>query len=666
MTPLDITAHSLMGFGIGYQYGDMKMKEDEVKQGKNYYNASFLQTGQIGALATVVSRIASNSLTGAPYVIVEIAAQVLPILLLPVNFLIASVKQKDYEKIADWWNTSESTYCHILPQNLSVTANEIAAFFAEHTGDIIRVALIVGVVALIALGDVVFSAGMLAGLAYQIIDQLGWVPREVSLFLETYLPIASLIGLLLGGGLLLKIYALMSLPSYLYPPFYQAMLEKVDQLCRYWLPKNIYGPTLAEINADLVEKKNLTFAEINEILNADDDAYQINPAHCSKSVIDVHQFPQDDDFDFLITAFKSIDWTQRYNLIKPRLADDEIFIDILVEKYPGIDDKEKFKEQIDHYIGELATEKGVTKEQFAAGWAREQLGHLVAVLKGEKRVKGSQRDLAEAIEDVKRIIAYLKKLDPMADRVDFEDALLKMSLEQGDYCARGIKRTANELRWTAVRKHLAVSLQKKDDDADPIKDFELGIRQALEEQRLSIVQGFYQTFMKEIYSSIPDNVKYDVHVFDIYRTFLSLGFYPLSEYEKDQFGFIQMPNWEMLSMLRPAFYKMYEPNLAVKPVRAKFFTDYLPKVIEANTSLSNAEKAEILEKIANPADSGWTEQAMGKKFQRLLFVMLGVMRKIDPNSTADYDIPQHILKGVGYYELQEARRQEDRFTHNYY
>lgn len=631
MSTFNSTIDILSGFGAGHQYATMKMREDEIKQGKNYYNASLLQSGQVGALATVISRISSMTLSGASNIIVQIASEVIPILMIPVNLLIASVKQKNYEDFAGFWNHSDNTCCHILPENLSETSNAIACFLAEHAGDMIRVAMIVGIAVLVVLGDVAFSASALVALTYQIIDQCGLIPVSVSLFLETYLPIISLIGTILGGSLLLRVIALLSLPSYLMPSLHQYLLEKFDHLFRYFLP--VFGPTLQEMHAELIEKKELTFDEINQILDAKDDDYEVNPAHGSKPAFDLSKLPQDGDFDSLITLFESIDWTKRYNLIRPRLADDERFIEMLDTKYPKVS-KQKFKEQIDTYIGYLAAEKGVTKEQFAADWTREQMGHLVTVLKGDflSRVKGSQRDLAEAIEDDKRIIAYLK--DPLRTRVDLEDALLKIAIEQGAYCARGIKRAANEMRWTIIDE---MSPKAADDERDPLKDIERQILQSLEQERWKMVQACYQKFVELLSEVKAGNVVADVHNYDLYRSIFTFGYIPMSAYEKSRFGFLEGLLWNnpSASIMRVTFYMDKNPLFedksyltdVFKKLRQVWF-EYIRGVVNINPKLSEKEREEILNRfILNNANLKTEE--IEKKFQRLGFFMLGVVQKKD-------------------------------------
>lgn len=630
MTPFNCTLDVLSGFGAGHQYFAMKASEDEIKQGKNYYNASLYQVGQWGAFTTIISRIATNTLSGTSNLIVQIASEVLPILLIPVNLLIASIKQKNYEDFAHSWNQSDKTYCHCMPENLSETTKKIANFLVEHTGDMIRVAMIAGVVALIVLGDIAFSVSALLPLIYQIMIEQGWVPDAVIGFLETYLPLISIIGTLIGGTLILRIVALLMLPDYLMPSLNQYLLQQMDHLYRYFFPS--YGPTLEEINGELVVNKELTFDEINQILDAGVHEYEINPAHGPKPAFDLSVLPQDDDFDHMMTLFDEIDWMEYYERIKKRLADDEIFIDMLAKKFPEVSKREEFEEHIEDFIEKLAVEKNVSEARFAVNWVREQLGYFIAVLKRERPVQGSQSNLAEATEDSKRIVAHLKALKQKNKQVELEDTLLKIAIEQGDYCALGFKRAGKELCASVIDAFLNPT--EDEESGDAVKDHELTIRMMLEDIRRRRVEVCYQKGV-ELFSKLDlEGLAADVHNFEFFRTIFTFGFTPMTGNEKRKFGFLNLLIWNqsLPSALRAQFYektflgRVPYPDAEAGKVKGKMF-DYVRAMIKANPKLSQKDKDALDDKLATWNNYKWSGQATEEKFFRLLYVMLGVLRK---------------------------------------
>ena len=97
-----------------------------------------------------------------------------------------------------------------LPDTLSDTAIQILDRMAQNYGNLIRVAMLAGAVALVALEQYYFAGAMLAALAFQTADSLGLLPHQVSLFAETYLPVIATAGAMLTSG---WVTALLLLPQ---------------------------------------------------------------------------------------------------------------------------------------------------------------------------------------------------------------------------------------------------------------------------------------------------------------------------------------------------------------------------------------------------------------------------------------------------------------------
>ena len=73
---------------------------------------------------------------------------------------------------------------------------------------------------------------------------------------------------------------------------------------------------------------------ILNILKVGELSYEINPAHCSKSVYDQYGLAMDHDFDKFVTLFELTDWTTKRKLIAAKLFDDERYIDFLARSLP--------------------------------------------------------------------------------------------------------------------------------------------------------------------------------------------------------------------------------------------------------------------------------------------------------------------------------------------
>ncbi len=270
--------------------------------------------------------------------------------------------------------------------------------------------------------------------------------------MEIYMPTVSLLGLVIGGTAVIQIYSAIMLSTHILPCAAAFIHQKVDALTRYSF--SLKGPSLSEIDAPLVEKKEMTFDEINQILDCYSNDLEINPAHCSHSIVELEDLPKDDDFDQFLTLFDQVDWELNYVHVFNKLKDDDRFLDFLLEKFKKDNEslqKEELQAAVEHYIELTADEKGVSKERFVVDWTREQMVVLIDLLKGNTRVEGLQQDLDEAIQAAAILLPHITSLTIDVDR---EDALLKLAIEGGAYCGRGIKRSANEIMRGVIAQKL--------------------------------------------------------------------------------------------------------------------------------------------------------------------------------------------------------------------
>ena len=189
----------IVGWSAGYVYSNEKNREDEVKQGKNYYLGALTFSAQLSQFAVLISKINQTLPQHGYSTPVRILCNVGPILSVPAFLFFASVKQGEYENIAHWFNGTKYAYVK-LPEKLSGRTVTFLSFFAEHSGNMIRVAVVAASVSLIALGSTVYGAAVLTALTYEVVDTLGFVPRRISLFMEIYMPTVSLIGMTLRGN----------------------------------------------------------------------------------------------------------------------------------------------------------------------------------------------------------------------------------------------------------------------------------------------------------------------------------------------------------------------------------------------------------------------------------------------------------------------------------
>ncbi len=637
---------SFHGIGVAYNFTMAFNKEKEVKQGGNDYFGAMAQVGQLAPLVEVISKISLLVIQNTRHqTYVKIISNVVVVLSIPACLFFAIVKQGHYPSAADWWN---SKYSIKIPSTLGVYSTRAFSFMADHIGDLVRVAMIAGAATLIALRQYYFAGALLATLSYEVIDQLAWVPRKVSLFVERYMPVLGFIGMATQGVFMNRVFALGMATTALSATVTAWIQLNFDKLVRRYLPIPVNGPTIADIRKPLVKHDELTFQDMKGILEASDWDFELNPSHCIQPVVELKDLPTDNKFEKLLTLFDTINWTTKYTLIKKKFQDDDRFINFLAKNLPA----EKIKEKYDHflaqrklpdaarepgfnadfvgpYIAQLAATKQQTEEEWAKNHLRAQMVALIDVLEGRVRVKGLQQDLEDGIQNFVKIIPYLESLDPQQARVELEDLLLKIAVEGGAYCARAIKRVAGE----TVRHMLQQEVVVKEEAFDPFKDYERQIQQALQEKRFAILQSWLSELIKAIAAQAPDNVKNDVHTFDVYRLSLSYGFVPMTEYEQHEMGLVHVFNWEMLGMFRD---KMREDYLAqLNSVREEkgevHFGIYMSEFINQSKQLTDKQKEDLLEIYTERNDDKWSADETANRFYRLMLYKLGVIQYKNEN-----------------------------------
>ena len=587
----------IQAFGSGYSFIDAKNTTDEILQGRTYYIAAFYQMGQNIFLAALIQKVAEAVCVGAALSRARTLCNVVPLLTLPFGLLAAVAKEGHYEKIVE--ALSGYRIVQLLPRSMGKVSKQVLSFFAVHSSTLSHLAFIVSAVALLYLGQTVYASTLLALLVYRELS-LRVLPHKVGLFLEGYLPAVADIALLVGGGTLLtSVFAGVSLLSYL--SFVNRMMcHRIDLLARAILPYMRQKwhvipqtPSLREYEAPLVERRDMTIADVNEVLNGE-QIYEINPAHCSKGIVDRYALPQDRSFDELLVLFNQINWANHSVVIQKKLKNDPQFC----EEHAG--------QRVEDLTAAYCVE-----------WVRKQMEFLVDGLKGKRVVQGSKADLDIAMADTAKVLAYLKTLRNSQDR---ESCLLRLAIEAGDYCARGKKQVAAEIVDEIVVPSLTPESVALD---DPQKMYELRLFQALQNLRRGIVQQQYRDVMQSF--KIPAPISSDVHGYDIYRCLLSLGFAPMSAMEREKIGAGEIPEWTMYAGHRQVMHTRYKDAYAsvFQEIGDVHFFTYMSRLIESMPRLSAADKERLQAQLSSSSEY---LREYSAKWRRLALVILGVLR----------------------------------------
>lgn len=581
----------IFGLGVGYNYAVAQKKEAELKQGKNDYQASLYQIQEVSSFTS----IACNVLSKIPYAPVQMGATIGSVALPLTSFFLmptsAAIKNGHYEQGANYITNRYTSLKWILPEKIEESGANFFTFLSDNTSVITNVGLAVSLVALPFLGFGTVAAGIGAPLAYQALESYNLIPTGLSVWVEKYMPTLVTASMIATGGPLSKVIALGTLSSGL-PGVSDYAQKKVEKV----FLSNVCGASLEEIDGPWLEKTDLTFNEILMILD-DENLYEINPAHCSKP-IDTPSLPKDYDFKKILDIFDKVDWKERYTVLRSKFLDDDRF-----------QKKKKLKSII-------------LDEEFFAERLKKQIHCFVAILCGEKAAKGNAQDLQDAIESTSSILGYLNN-SPL--NIAVEDILMKLAIEGGNYCARGLKRTTAEI-------HSGLIVE------DP--SYALAIHARLQNIRQQILQNMYQKLIEalvtvakvgegarvSLIAQTTDThavaIAQDVHTMDLYRRYLALGFYPLTENERSQFGLADFASWTFYHPFRNNMYLAYQNALdqAILEHGEIHFTDYMMNKIK-ELPLQPNEKEQLLDKLIMCEEG---EKTM-KSFRRLFFVMQGIL-----------------------------------------
>lgn len=615
-----MSLEAAIGLSTGWGYTFAKTKAEEVQQGGNKYQASVFQGIQVIQLTNVAGnfiRIIPNTYVRLAATTLNSTASLTSIVACP---MLASVEQGHYEKAVAATGAP-------LPGKLSKVTTRILAYTSNHLGDFLNYGMIAGTLALPFVGNPFFAGAMIVPVLFEAADSRKWIPRRVSRIAELYMPAISSAIMLAGGGIGSRIFSAMDLISYS-PRHYQSFQRKIDAFARRRY--DLKGPSLREINSPVVMRKKMSYDEICHIIEGDDDEFELNYPHCSKDCSSSANLPESRDFDQLTALFDQIDWTKQP--LRQKFLDDDRFINRLKKEFPENDPRRDF----DALVAKLAKEQPI--EDFFASELRMQFIQMIAYIKGDERPKGNIVDIDDAADSCAKILPYLQTLNMKVrhEEVELIDILMKLGIEGGDYCARGLKRAANEI-VDGIAGHISF---------DPENDYERKLFQNLQIVRREIMQSLYLRMIdtltslakkkgidmeKEVTDEHSLAIAQDVHTMDIYRLIFSLGFYPLTYNERRNIGFMHLFNWEIppYSDLRMEMYKLYQESLdkVIGELGEVHFSTHLLRLIYTNDSLSEEEKSLIIDRFTGDSDDNWSSNSINTRFHRLLLCMLGILRK---------------------------------------
>jgi hypothetical protein len=633
----------LAGFSIGYAYARYRVMEGEYRQGLNNLFTANAQYAQLDYVLSVMQDIAAQWNASTIPRPISLALRIAPYSNFFLIYTMWGIRGNFYSMFCsyarswtEWmWVRINFPYLHscmvygvaCLPKERSVSPWTIRVVHVctDHIGDVGEVAMIVGTVALMVMGHRLYSSMLLTAFVYQKLASRGYIPRAVHLFGEKYISFfVDLINLIHHkGSWMTRLQSAFSLAGY-FGLFKNITYASMDHCLRKYGGFFKNTASLNDIDTPLRQYKELSFEQIQGILTA----YwppAMDYVHCSKVASSQVALPKSREFDRLQQLFDTIDWDEKYQLVKMKCQDDYRFVAAVIEAMKNEATKETVVASIDHHITLAAKLSHQTEQQFVVGWFKAQMPLLVAILMGRRACQGSPIDLDEAIRNCEQILPYLlsRNMANPSERIEVEDILLGLTVEGGDYCARGIKRVSREILARVIQQ-----LHPQEENQDPNKIFEAQVYQILEEKRKEALLVQYALLIATL--GIPKEGGQDVHVFDLWRLQLSLGFLPLSPEERLQIDWDRMFSYccfqgAFIPDMHREYRATYDASVKIQIGSLHIF-NYIRQMIGQNPRLSEEQRSAILEMYTERNDGEWNAAATDERFRRLMFVMLGVLK----------------------------------------
>lgn len=599
------------GFSLGYQFAIEKNHENEIKQGKNYYLASVSQGIEAILLSESINQCSLSIFKNSTFLIGFRSQLAIYSVCFGFSTLFASVRQGNYEGIAKRIDSC------LVPKEFSERTVRVFSFFSENIGNLYTAAFICSAIALSVFGDPFFGVAMLAAMVYQQLDSNGFIPRKLSLFVETYMPaVSSVFFICFSLSYLNRILGLLMLMNEI-KPVARFLQHRAADIGTFFISSKI--PSLGELEKDFIEPEDLSKREIERLLKNEFVRYEMNPAHCSiKNPI---KLPEDYQFEAMLDIYDKVVW--EYKLLKGKLQSDERFQDYLSVQFPETK-RENLALEFDVLIDQLRGSQ--TREQFLQQHIRKDLESLIAVLKGKERVQGRQKQLDQVIPQYAQILHHLKQLEGDSERISRESILLRLGVEAGDYCAVGLVRAAKEILKENVLPTFMLS------DFTPLKQKKMTILEALASERIRL----FDLSIDEWKTSprVPELIApmlTDMHVYEPLKAKFFLGFVPIDEDVRDQasvFDFIACQNIFSKS-IQPVFhqYKRNMTQVVINSITASELAPTAVQLIEDNQKLSQKEKQELMDQINFTSESMWfSPEEYNERIAQFILVAMGVLR----------------------------------------
>jgi hypothetical protein len=616
-------AHVSMGFGKGLSLTDEAREGQEIAQGQSHIAAAITYTSgiwEVYALAQEVIPQNRRVLGYSPHTILGIACVAGMI----TQLFLSVVKSGYYGRIVDgcdyvkdlgrrrWgWIGHSVAYCaSLMPRQEGECLRKVASFACKNMHRIILGAN-AGLMLALGVKEPLYGGAALVGMGLDALDHAGYVPRSVSPYIRKSGEWSSALSGLFTTNRIVRVLHVIQVVSLL-PSLIQRVQWSVDKILLWGSALPL--ATLEEIDTplgvcqrDMV--KALSFNEIQRILDASPSAFSINFVHCSEQ-LNTSALPSHSDLELLKVLFDEIDWSQHIELVQKKCRTDDRFLDhfetACAEK--RIEIEKNSLGQIQNFesaFEQLMRQQETTGGDFYLSWYRAQMGLLVDALLGKERLLGREEDWSMITKKCEHILAYLMQLEDSREKVD---VFLTLAVEGGAYCALGVQRMTEGL----IARIIGVNATG-----------ELRLFQELERERLRMLQSLY---VERQWGTSGD----DVHSFDNFKMIASFGFSPITPSIRSEYSIGHV-------LGRAFLLRSSKHAQRIQRLHAEYCT-FSAQILSNQKEVlwSRCERANRVRQILGEApltpdqrdiiDQAWEQPGAQERFDRLLLVLLGVLK----------------------------------------
>jgi hypothetical protein len=631
---------ALSGLSVGSLYAKHYREGTQFVEAGRHYSAALYQWAQLTNVLVIISRLGDKVLSQKLSIPLKIVRNVLPIAAIPLCLIIASSKSGNYPQFAERWNR----YIPIaLPTTLSERVQAICEFLAVQGDRVMRAVILVGIVALHALGDTTFAKAAIAGIVYEALDHRGYIRQDISAFVDKYMTFVNLIVGSYSGILVNCLINIVVLPFHLFTKTNEIFQSAIG---RFLTPHvTISGHSLEALNAPVQDRKQMPYAEIMNILNtplgtAEDlfRQFEIDPAHCTKWNVDLTTLERQDDPDQLLQMWDAYSNQEKIDISLNRILEDEHLSHDLLTNGLFFDPLSLRGSHLPDLIRVLRDDLGEREEidQYALTLATRNLEELVTALKGQGSIRGSYENLSKPRENISYLIPHLRRRSPQGRL----ESLFKLAMPVSGFTPLGVKESAQKLFHDyllrlAVAEEEGLSADQSFSLANI--DYETGLKRALLERRLNIVHQHASP--QAVSPQAGRGVRLQTQYLE--RS-LSRGFLPSTPSETSSVDMMveELFDGPSCEPTRRQMQQQYlltvgdtliQHNGQVIVGEGVFgplgFGQYFQQLLNNNTQLTDAQRQELQGLFSREYNNNPLSR---QNFQRLVLVMLGVVRVRPP------------------------------------